>query len=180
MFAWILNIGRALPYDQVLKSKQITREVSVRPSINCCSSAMRHICTYLRLSTFWRSIRRCQMKIKSRHRRYLARARENYAKSKNSAANRSQQQGQNRVANRKTHPKLPKHKVGKTASPAIAVRPVPARHSAIDVRPLNIWIQCVRPRPSAIDVRPRPSAIEQCRRSLEVKVFVLTLFRLRG
>jgi len=47
------------------------------------------------------------MKIKSRRCCYLARERENYKKSKNSAANRSQQQGQNRVANRKTHPKVP-------------------------------------------------------------------------
>ena len=165
MFAWILNIGRALPYDQVLESR-------IKTNYNCCSSAMRHICTYLRLSTFWRSIRRCQMKIKSRHRRYLARARENYAKSKNSAANRSQQQGQNRVANRKTHPKLPKHKVGKTASPSIAVRP-----SQHDIRPLTSGHDH---RPSTSGHDHRPSAIEQRRRSLEVKVFVLTLFRLRG
>ena len=65
-----------------------------------------------------------------------------------------------------------------TKSEKLPVRPVPARHLAIDVRP----------RPSAIDVRPRPSAVDhrpstigdEQRRSLQVKVFVLTLFRLRG
>ena len=92
---------------KVLKSKQITRKVSVRPKQYCLES------THPLLFKRWR-----WMKIKSR--RY--RAREKITRYKKRTANRSQQQGQNRVANRKTHPKLSKHK-----SPS-----VPSRH---DIRP---------------------------------------------
>ena len=128
---------------------------------------------YLRLSTFWRSIRRCWMKIKSRRCRYLARERKLREIKKTVLPTAVNNKAKTALPTVKLIRKFPS-----TKSEKLPVRPVPARHLAIDVRP----------RPSAIDVRPRPSAVDhrpstigdEQRRSLQVKVFVLTLFRLIG
>ena len=133
MFAWILNIGRALPYDE-------------RPQIK---------------TNYILTIDMPTSNEDKKSPSLLSRAIEkNYAKSKNHAANRSQQQGQNRVANRKTQGPLVKliRNFPSTKSEKLPVRPSPSVPSRHDIRPLTSGHDH---RPSTSGHDHRPSAIQQ-------------------